>query len=54
VSHECHNEPIATAGGPEGCGNPAISGAEILHVFVRSNVRRLLSENVSKILQNPS
>lgn len=43
VSYEFQSEPIATAGGPDGCGRPFKDGDAICHVFVRSSVRKSLS-----------
>ena len=43
VSYEFHKEPIATAGGPDGCGRPDNDGEAIFHVFVRSSASKSLS-----------
>lgn len=45
--YECHSEPRATAGGPDGCGNPVREGEAICQDFVRSRVKKSLSKEVS-------
>jgi hypothetical protein len=48
VSCEFHKYPLATGGGPDGCGRPCRAGEEICQLSVRSRVRKSLSARKSQ------
>ena len=43
VSLEFQRKPLATAGGPDGCGKPCKAGEEICQLVDRFRERKLLS-----------